>query len=190
MIRFLRPAFTGITVASVLATAACASGPQPTPTIATLQPYNGEWVLEAADRGPTRLQFASTDGNGIASATSQRVVAIMVTRAEQFVLEVNASVFRVSSDEPAFSFSLPVDGTPVEVLGEDGEVTQSIGLSWSEGTPVVRRTLPGVGWVSDRYELTADGALIITRTAGMRNVRGAEVESSRPVEFVYVPVVN
>ena len=190
MIRFLRPAFTGITVASVLATAACASGPQPTPTIATLQPYNGEWVLEAADRGPTRLQFASTDGHGIASETMEKIGAILVMRVEHVALEVNASVFRVSSDEPAFSFSLPVDGTPVEVLGEDGEVTQSIGLSWSEGTPVVRRTLPGVGWVSDRYELTADGALIITRTAGMRNVRGAEVESSRPVEFVYVPVVN
>ena len=190
MIRFLRPAFTGITVASVLATAACASGPQPTPAIATLQPYNGEWVLEAADRGPTRLQFASTDGHGIASETMEKIGAILVMRVEHVALEVNASVFRVSSDEPAFSFSLPVDGTPVEVLGEDGEVTQSIGLSWSEGTPVVRRTLPGVGWVSDRFELTADGALIITRTAGMRNVRGAEVESSRPVEFVYVPVVN
>ena len=114
----------------------------------------------------------------------------MMIRAERFVLAVNDSVFRVSSAEPAFSFSLPVDGTPVEVLGEDGEVTQSNTLSWREGTPVVRRTIPGAGWVSDRYELTADGALVITRTAGLRNVRGAEVEGSRPVEIVYVPVVN
>ena len=59
-------------------------------------------------------------------------------------------------------------------------------LSWSEGTPVVRRTLPDIGWVSVRYELTVDGSLVITRTAGVRNVGGAEVEGSRPVEIVYV----
>ncbi len=190
MIRFLRPAFTGITVASVLATAACASGPQPTPAIATLQPYNGEWVLEAADRAPTRLQFASTDGNGIARETMEEIGPILMMRVQHVALEVNDSVFRVTSDEPGFSFSLPVDGTLIEILEEDGEVAQSIGLSWSEGRPVVRRTLPGIGWVSDRYELTADGALVITRTAGLRNVRGAGVEGSRPVEIVYVPVVN
>ena len=186
MARFLHKLLVGIVGASVLASAGCAGRPQPIPAIATLEPYNGEWVLEAADREPVQLQFASTDGHGITRETMEKIGAILVMRVEHVALEVNDSVFRVSSDEPGFSFSLPVDGTPIEVQEEDGEVAQSMRLSWRECTPVVRRTLPAIGWVSDRYELTADGALVITRAAGVRNVRGTDVQASRPVEFVYV----
>ena len=186
MTRFLHELLVGVAGAGVLASAGCAGRPQPTPAIATLEPYNGEWVLEATDREPVQLQFMSRDGYGFTRETVQRIIAIMGIRAERFVLEVNDSIFRVSSDEPGFSLSLPVDGTPIEVQEEDGEVAQSMRLSWSETTPVVRRRLTGTGWASDRYELTADGALVITRTAGVRNVRGSDVEATRPVEFVYV----
>ena len=186
MARFLHELLVGVAGASVLATVACAGRPQPIPAIATLEPYNGEWVLEATDRSPVPLQFMSRDGYGFSRETVQRIIAIMGIRAERFVLEVNDSIFRVSSDEPGFSLSLPVDGTPIEVQEEESEVAQSMRLSWSETTPVVRRTLTGTGWASDRYELTADGGLVITRRAGVRNVRGRDVEASRPVEFVYV----
>ena len=186
MARFLHELLVGIAGASVLASAGCAGRPQPIPAIATLEPYNGEWVLEATDREPVPLQFMSRDGYGFTRETVQRIIAIMGIRAERFVLEVNDSIFRVSSDEPGFSLSLPVDGTPIEVQEEDGEVAQSMRLSWSETTPVVRRTLTGTGWASDRYELTADGGLVITRRAGVRNVGGRDVQATRPVEFVYV----
>ena len=186
MARFLHELLVGVAGASVLAAAGCAGRPQPIPAIATLEPYNGEWVLEAADRSPVPLQFMSRDGYGFSRETVQRIIAIMGIRAERFVLEVNDSIFRVSSDEPGFSLSLPVDGTPIEVQEEESEVARSMRLSWSETTPVVRRTLTGTGWASDRYELTADGALVITRRAGVRNVRGSDVEATRPVEFVYV----
>ncbi len=186
MARFLHELLVGIAGASVLATVACAGRPQPTPAIDALEPYNGEWVLEATDREPVPLQFMSRDGYGFTRETVQRIIAIMGIRAERFVLEVNDSIFRVSSDEPGFSLSLPVDGTPIEVQEEDGEVAQSMRLSWSETTPVVRRTLTGTGWASDRYELTADGGLVITRRAGVRNVGGRDVQATRPVEFVYV----
>ena len=186
MARFLHELLVGVAGASVLASAGCAGRPQPIPAIATLEPYNGEWVLEATDRPPVPLQFMSRDGYGFSRETVQRIIAIMGIRAERFVLEVNDSIFRVSSDEPGFSLSLPVGGTPIEVQEEESEVAQSMRLSWSETTPVVRRTLTGTGWASDRYELTADGGLVITRRAGVRNVRGRDVEASRPVEFVYV----
>jgi len=81
---------------------------------------------------------------------------------------------------------LPIDGTEAEVLAEDGVVEQSITLRWDNGMPVVRRTLPDVGWVSDRFELTEDGALVVTRTAAMTNNRGTEVRGTGEVEIAYV----
>ena len=185
MVRFLRPALAGIAGASVLAAAGCASRPGVQPIPETLEAYNGEWVLETADRAPGRLQFMSRDGSGFSSKTGQRILAMLGIRAERFVLQVSDSVFRVSSDEPGSSFSLPMDGTPLEVRAEDGEV-QTMTLTWRDGTPVVRRTLPGTGWVSDRFELTADGALVIVRTAAMRNTRGIDVEGTQAVQLAYI----
>ena len=185
MIRILRPALIGIAGASVLAAAGCAGRRGPTPEIATLEPYNGEWAIAATPHTQNRVQFASGDGYGFTSQTGQTIGAVMGMRAERFVLEVSDSIFRVSGDEPNLAFSLPMDGTPVEVHGEDGEAQQSVTLSWDEGTPVVRRTFPGVGWVSERFELTADGVLVITRTAAMRNYRGSEVRGTGTVEVAY-----
>ena len=184
MTRFLRPVLIGIAGASVLATAGCASRGR-IPEIATLAPYNGEWVLEAVQTTGQRLQFVSPEGSGFVRGTGQRVLAIMAMRAERFVLEVSDSHFRVSSDEPGFAFALPIDGTPVEVLADDGELEQSIALRWDNGVPVVRRTLPGSGWVSERFGLTADGALIITRTAAQTNNRGMDVRASGDMVVAY-----
>lgn len=79
-----------------------------------------------------------------------------------------------------------MDGTPIEVLEEDGALLQTITLTWRGGSPVVRRTLPGAGWVSDRFLRGAGGTLAVVRTAAMRNVRGREVEGTRAVELTYV----
>ena len=134
MTRFLRPALIGIAGASALAAAGCASRGR-IPEVATLAPYNGEWVLEAVQSTGQRLQFVSPEGSGFARDTGQKVGAALGMRAERFVLEVSDSVFRVSSDEPDYSFTLPIDGSPIEVLAEDGEAEQSIALGWDNGMP-------------------------------------------------------
>lgn len=185
MTRCLRPAVIGIAGVSLLTVVGCAGRPAPVPDIVTLLPYNGEWVLEAADLAPVGLHFASRDGYGFTAATTQRFVAVMAVRAERFRLEVSDSIFRLSGDRPEFSAAIPVDGTAVEVFAEDGEVQQSLTLTWEAGAPVVRRRLPGVGWVSDRFELTSDGALVLTRAGGLRNSGGRIVEPMRDREFVY-----
>ncbi len=184
MTRFLPPALIGIAGASVLATAGCASRGQ-VPEVAALALYNGEWVLEAVQPTGQRLQFLSPEGSGFERATGQGVGAALGIRAERFVLEVSDSVFRLSSEEPGYSFTLPVDGTPIEVLAEDGGLEQSIALGWDSGMPVVRRTLPDSGWVSERFGLTADGALIITRTAARTNNRGMDVRATGEMVVVY-----
>lgn len=185
MTRCLRPALIGIAGAILLAGGGCAGRPAPAPDIVTLLPYNGEWVLDAAGREPVGLQFASRDGYGFNGAAMRKVVAVMAVRAERFRLEVSDSIFRLSGDQPGFSAAIPIDGTPIDVLGEDGEVQQSLTLTWEAGTPVVRRTVPGVGWVTDRFELTADGTLVLTRTGVMRNTGGRVVEATGRPEFVY-----
>ena len=185
MTRCLRPAVVGIAGVSLLAVVGCAASPVSAPNIVTLLPYSGEWVLEAADREPVGLHFASRDGYGFSRVTTQTFVAVMAVRAERFRLEVSDSVFRLSGDQPGFSAAIPLDGTSIDVLGEDGEVQQSLTLTWEAGTPVVRRRIPGVGWVSDRFELTSDGALVLTRTGGVRNSGGRVVEATQMRAFVY-----
>lgn len=184
MTRFLRPALTVVTGASVLAAAACASR-GPIPEIAALGPYSGEWSLEAAQPTGPGVQFVSRQGSGFVRGIAHTLGPFLGIRVERFVLEVSGSFFRMSSDEPGFTFSLPIDGTPVEVLAEDGVVEQSIALRWDDDMPVVLRTLPGVGWVSDRFELIGDEALVVTRTAAMTNNRGAEVRGTGEVEIFY-----
>lgn len=182
----LRPALATVTSAGLLAWAGGAGhrGP-PVPGIAALQPFNGEWVLEAEGRERLEVQFASQDGYGFTEETMQKVGALLAIRAERFVLEMSDSILAVSSSEPGFSFSLAMDGTPHEVHDEDGRLLHSTALAWQEDAPVVRRTLPGTGWVSNRFELAEDGTLVITRTAAVRNHRGREVEATTPIRFVY-----
>ena len=184
--RLLRPAFVVLGGAAVMAATGCAGRHGQVPQPATLQPYNGEWALAAVQPSRQGIQFASTDGYGFTRQTGQMVVAAMGLRAERFVLELSDSIFRVSSDEPGFSFALPIDGGLFEVMGEDGAIEQSITLTWDEGTPVVRRRLPGVGLVSERFELTEDGTLMVIRTAAMRNVRGAEVSAIGALAISYI----
>ena len=140
MTRFLRPALIGIAGASVLAAPGCASRGR-IPEIAALQPFNGEWSLAAAQPARQGVQFASQDGYGFTRETGQKIVAVMGIRAERFVLEVGDSFFRVSSDEPGFSFTLPIDGTTIEVPAENGAVEQSIGLILVSGNLIIIETV-------------------------------------------------
>ena len=135
---------------------------------------------------PVGLHFTSRDGYGFNAVATRMFVAVMAVRAERFRLRVSDSVFRLSGDQPGFSAAIPIDGNPIDVLGEDGEVQQSLTLTWDAGTPVVRRRIPGVGWVSDRFELTSDGTLVLTRAGGLRNSGGRVVEATQGMrEFVY-----
>ncbi len=184
MTRRLPPAVIGIAAAGVLATVGCASRTVPVPDVLTLHAYNGEWVLEASARAPVRVQFISRDGYGFSSRKTGKMGLAMAILAERFRLEVSDSIFRVSSDQPEFSFSIPVDGAPIEVPGQDGEV-QSLTLTWDRGAPVVERTIPDVGRVSDRFELTGEGALVLTRTGAMWNSGGRMVDAAGTREFLY-----
>ena len=185
MTRSIRAVLVAIAGASVLAAAGCASRGAPAPDIAALHPYNGEWVLEAAEGERVRVQFADRDGHGFAPLTFPSIGAVITIRAERFGLEVSESTFRISSDEPGFSVAVPMDGTPVELPGEDGRADQSITLSWDEGTPVVRREVVGIGRVSERFELTGDGALVLRREAAVRNARGTIVDGVGELELTY-----
>ncbi|MCY4399396.1 MAG: hypothetical protein OXE96_08675 [Gemmatimonadetes bacterium] len=184
MTRGLRPTLIGITGASVLAAAGCASRSAPVPDIVTLHAYNGEWVLEAGERAPVGMQFISQDGYGFTSEAAGKIVGAMAIRTERFRLEVSDSIFRISSDQQGSSFALPIDGTAIEVPGQDGEV-QSLTLTWDRGAPVVQRAIPGVGRVSERFELTGDGALVLTRTGALRNSGGRVVEAVGMRELFY-----
>lgn len=184
MTGFLRTAVIGVAGASVLAAAGCASRGR-IPEIATLAPYNGEWSLEAVQPARQGIQFASQDGYGFTRQTGRQIVAAMGLRVERFVLEVSDSLFRVSSDQPGFSFALPIDGTPIEIPAEDDAPEQTMTLTWDLGTPVIRRTLPGAGWISERFELKEEGALVVTRSAAMRNFRGNEVAGMGAIELAY-----
>ena len=185
MTRSLRAVLVAIAGASVLAAAGCASRGAPVPDIAALHPYNGEWVLEVMEHERVRVQFADRDGQGFTPLTFPNIGAVITIRAERFGLEVNESSFRLSSDEPGFSVAVPMDGTPVELPGEDGSADQSITLRWEGGTPVVRREVVGIGWVSERFELTGEGTLVLKREAAVRNARGTVVDGVGGVELTY-----
>lgn len=187
MARFLQHALAAGAVAGILACAGCAGLPgSPIPEISIREPYNGEWVPAPGDRAQLEVKFRSPDGSGIDPVYVDRVISHFAIRPERFALEVSDSIFRGSGDAPGLSFSLPMDGTPIEVRGENGRVREKIALAWKGGTPVVRRTLPGIGWVAYRFELTPDGALVFTHTAAVRNASGMEVEAKPPLQFVYI----
>ncbi len=117
--------------------AGCAHGGGPVPEVAAVATYNGEWLLDSAQAGRQRVVFASRDGRGFGSDTPAQVAAIMAIRVESFVLEVGDSVFRVASDDPMFSFALPVDGTPIEIPAtvEAAEQTIRAWAGWMSRTP-------------------------------------------------------
>lgn len=187
MTRFRHHTLAAGALASILACAGCAGLPGgQMPDISILEPYNGEWVSESQDQVQLKTQFLSPDGSGIDRVTTNRVISRLVIGAKRFSLEVSDSLFELSSDEPGVSFSLPGDGTPIEVRDEDGRVRETISLAWTEDAPVVRRTLPGIGWVAYRFELAPGGSLVVTHTAAVRNVRGMEVEAEPPVQLVFV----
>ena len=185
MTRSLRAVLVAIAGTSVLAAAGCASRGAPVPDIAALHPYNGEWVLEAPGGDRVRVQFADRDGHGFTPLTFPSIGAVIAVRAERFGLEVSESIFGISSDEPGFSVAVPLDGTPVELPGEDGKADQSITLRWDEGTPVIRREVVGIGWVSERFELTGEGTLVLKREAAVRNARGTIVDGVGALELTY-----
>lgn len=180
----------GLTGAGLLAAAGCAGGRnvQTAPDPATLQPYNGDWILQEIGAPQASLTFAAPVGRGFRRAVAQELGQWLGSRPERLLLEMNESAFRVSGQDPGLPFSLPVDGTGVEIRDEEGQVISLLELTWSHGTPIVRRTLPKIGWISDHYQLTDEGALLITRTAGMQDNAGGDLEAIGALEFVYARV--
>ena len=106
-------------------------------------------------------------------------------RPERLRLEWSESSLRVAGDGPGLPFSLPMDGTGVEIRDEEGQVIGSLTLTWGDGAPVVRQTLSSVGWVSDHYRLTDAETLTVTRTAGMQDNARRDREAMGAVDLVF-----
>ena len=106
-------------------------------------------------------------------------------RPERLRLDWSESSLRVAGDGPGLPFSLPMDGTGVEIRDEEGQVIGSLTLTWGDGAPIVRQTLSRVGWVSDHYRLTDAETLTVTRTAGMQDNANRDREAMGAVDLVF-----
>lgn len=141
------------------------SGIETLPDPTTLEPYNGHWVLEEADLPPSGgYRFAARKGE-TGEPDAEAFSVVLVAQTERFTLALDDSVFRVSGAESSPSFTLPVGGDRVRVHYEALKADVSVRLTWSGSTPVVEQRLPDNSVVFDRYEVTATGTLVVTRTA-------------------------
>ena len=145
-----------------------------------LEPHNGHWVLQETHRPSSGgFKFAARKGT-MGDRVSDAFAVVLTGWAERFTLTLNDSVFRVSESEPDPPFAVPVDGDRVRLHDDRVGVGLSVSLTWSGDTPVIERSLPSGGVVLDRYELAADGTLVVTRTG-----RVGAVESKDSLQLVY-----
>ena len=151
-----------------------------TPPGLDLEPYNGHWVLEEVHRPPSEgFRFSSRKGEG-GNPDDETFAVVLIGRAERFTLALTDSVFLVSENEPDPSFAVPMDGDRVRLHDDRASVDLSARLTWSGDTPVIERSLPDGSVVWDRYELAANGTLVITRTA-----RLGAMETRDSLQLVY-----
>ena len=178
----MRASLAAINALIALIGVGCASRPgiETRLGLATLESYNGHWVLQETHGPPSGgFRFESRKGKG-GQPDPEAFAVVLKASAERFTLELNDLVFRVSESEPGPSFTLPMDGGRVQVRDEGLSIDLSIRLTWSGDTPVIERLLPDRSVVLDRYELAANGTLVVTRTA-----RLGAMESGESVRFVY-----
>ena len=169
-----RTTLSAITGAAILIAAGCVtnSADQGSDAAIVFGLYNGDWVLDADATGDRfrsgGLQTSREDtSRGMTTRTMRGLLDAAAVRPERFTLEVTDAIFSISESVPGPSFVLPMDGGHGKVVQREGQPTLTARVTWRDGIPSVERTFRGGGWISDRYERTAESRLIITRTFGL-----------------------
>lgn len=163
MNRHVRLCFAMV-AASTLAVAGCAGAPGGrAPDPGELALYNGDWVFDPEASRRSELHYWArdpvTDDEPPQSVQDELLTAVEHWPA-MFTLELTDSVFSVVADPPEFSFDVPLDGSWLET----GDTR--VKFTWLRRRPFVERSFPSNGWLSDHYELSGEGMIVITRKMG------------------------
>ena len=163
---------------------------------AAFEPYNGTWVLDsdASDPAPERLaplvvigrttteecilsvragawsydrcetrhrEISSPD-----SATVRTYTELASARPERLTLEFTARSLHISDTGLTSPLTLPLNGSDQTLDHPFGDIEITAWVAWDKLIPFVELSIEDGGWVSDRYEVTPDGNLAVTRTIG------------------------
>ncbi len=169
------------------------SGPE---AAATFERYNGTWILDgdASDPAPERLaplvvigrttteecilsvragawshdrcetrhrEISSPD-----SATVRTYTELASARPERLTLEFTGRSLQISDTGLTSPLTLPLNGSDQTLDHPFGDVEITAWVAWDKLIPFVELAIEDGGWVSDRYEVTPDGNLTVTRTIG------------------------
>lgn len=150
--------------AATLAGAGCASAPGGgAPDPGDVESYNGAWVFDPDASRRSEFHYWTrdpvTDDEPPQSVQDELLTAVERWPA-MFTLELTDSVFSIVASPPEFSFKAPLDGSWLETGNT------RVKFTWRQGRPFVERSFPSNGWLSDLYELTDDGMIVITRNIG------------------------
>lgn len=169
-----------VAAVTVMALAGCSSSYVGTES--GLEQYSGDWVfdtLRVASPEGRAFEFVGVSGD-IDPAAIEAVAKQASILPERITVQVGDSSFRVSGSSPGSDFTLPLDGSPGRVSDQEAGEQPGIRLVWRGRAPVVERSFSENSQILDRYEVTAEGSLVITRT-----VRLAGTAGKNPVEIVY-----
>ena len=150
--------------AATLAGVGCATSPGGQgPDPADLALYNGDWVFDPEASRRSEFHYWTrdpvTDDEPPQSVQDELLTAVELWPSG-FGLQLTDSVFSVVASPPEFSYHVPLDGSWLET----GDTR--VKFTWLRGKPFVERSFPSNGWLSDHYELTGEGMIVITRKMG------------------------
>ena len=155
----------------------------PVATQQELEPYNGAWVLERgnAPRGEgIRMDLPLERLGGPSETAKNDLLAAVAAYPRSFTLEISDSIFTLSANPPEQSLSLPMDGSRGQIKSEGGRSRTFGSIRWNDGAVTIDRSFPANGWISDHFQLTGGGRLVITRTSGF-----GEWDGTGSVRLVY-----
>lgn len=88
-------------------------------------------------------------------------------RAPRLTLLFTDSVFRVSPSSLGIPLEVPMDARKTEIDHELGDFPVKAWSGWRDGLPSLTLSAgDDESWISDTYELTEDGTLVVTRGIG------------------------
>ena len=169
------------------------SGPE---AAAAFERYNGTWILDGdasdpAPDGPAPLVVIGSittqecllsvrAGNWSYdrcetrhrenwSPDSARVrvhSALASARPERLTMEFTDISLHIFNTYLGSPLTLPLDGADRKLDHHYGDIEITAWVAWDKLIPFVELSIEDGGWVSDRYEVTPDGNLAVTRTIG------------------------
>jgi len=161
---------------------------------AALARYNGTWLIDAdaSDRAPEstgplvltgmvstcsiratagELSYERCRQQPIESAVPDSVrthaqSTLTGTRPNRLTIQFTDRALHLSGTGPGYPLALPLDSRDQTLDHLFGDVEITAWVAWDELVPVVEFSIEDGGWISDRYEITPDGTLTVTRTTG------------------------